>query len=333
MRLKGDASDFIDTIDKIISGDIETFRSPRKRRLIPKFVYHFTHMDNAKNILHSGFIYSRKKALEHDLMEVDNASDEVINITSDHWKSFARFYFRPKTPTQYNNEGIRCSANMSGLNSHCPVPIFFLFDSKEMLTREDSSFSKGNLAVTNEAFNDGASFAQMPFQYIYHEGSYDPIYQGYIKNHRHAELIIPEQCSLESLRAILCRSEGEKETFLNLLDSEVKRNYEDITFVDTRNDFYNGEYTYVEKANLTKEQIVLTINKGLGQPTFNAFLEIKEHSTNIVYRWRKEDFTPRQLEPFDLVNLQDTTSYDVKFYLDDHLAYCGYFEDGDILPF
>lgn len=334
MKLKSDAKGFIETIDMLVDGRIKTNLPIRKQRLIPKFVYHFTDMENAKNILKLGHVYSRKKAIELGIMTVDNACGDVIDYTKDVWKTYARFYFRPKTPTQYVNEGIRSKENIN-LNAHCPVPIFFLFDSKEMLTRDDSLFSFGNLAVKNEAFYKSSDFKRMPFEYIYHEGSYDNFNQGFIKVNRHAELIIPDECSLRSLKAIVCRSAGEKETFLNLLDNKTRNKYKGKVFIDNRNDFYNGLWTYVEKANLTKETVILSINKGTynRNPIFKAHLIIRELSTNINYTWADESYEPKQSHQFSLENLKDPTSYEVKFYLDEHLAYFGIYEDEDFLPF
>jgi len=333
MRLKNDAQEFIDTIDLLIDGGIVTNLPLRKQKMIPKFVYHFTDMGNAKSILETGQIFSRKKAFEKGLMSVDNASHDVISYTNDKWKNYARFYFRPKTPTQFRNEGIQSKQSFNELNAHCPVPIFFLFDSKAMLIRADSFFSYGSLAVDNAAYNQAKDFKKMPFQYVYHEGSYDTTLQWFIKNNRHAELIIPEECSLENLKAILCRSTAEKETFLNQLSPATRLKYQDIIHVDSRNDFFNGERTFVEKANLTKEEIVFTINKGFHSSVFNVILKTLEHSTNIVYTWGEDKLELNQSLAFNLLNLKDPTSYEVKLYLDEHLAFHGSFKNENLLPF
>ncbi|MGN0507314.1 MAG: DarT ssDNA thymidine ADP-ribosyltransferase family protein [Lachnospiraceae bacterium] len=94
----------------------------------PNFLYHFTDVHNAANILHSGWIYSREKAKVQDVMKNDNASQAVIEATSDESKCYGRLYFRPLTPTQYHNEGYKpVEVRKSELNASCPVPIFFCF--------------------------------------------------------------------------------------------------------------------------------------------------------------------------------------------------------------
>ncbi|UGW84555.1 DUF4433 domain-containing protein [Bacillus velezensis] len=325
---------FREIIDDLISGKIETGLPPQKR-WIPKYVYHFTDILNAKNILSTGYIYSRKSANELEYMQVDNASQEVINHTEEKCKAYARFYFRPKTPTQFWNEGIRSAQQInSELNAHCPVPVFFLFDSYSMLTLENSQFTYGNLATKNTAlYNDDVSFKEMPFSYVYHEGSFDSSLKSQIIYNRHAELIVPEKTALKYLKMIVCRSNAEKETFINLLDAQEKEYYKSIIVVDTRNAFFNGCFTYVEDANLTSEKIVLTFNQSRGDSVFKAYLQILEESTKKRYTWEKSNYPATPLQEFNLSNLEDPNSYIVEFYLDKHLAYKGVYRKKDSLPF
>jgi hypothetical protein len=47
----------------------------------PKYVYHFTDVRNAANILEDGILYSRAEASRLARMMVDNASPEIIAQT------------------------------------------------------------------------------------------------------------------------------------------------------------------------------------------------------------------------------------------------------------
>ncbi|MCL9638308.1 DUF4433 domain-containing protein [Bacillus zanthoxyli] len=331
--LKKDREQFKQVIDEIIKGEIQTGLATSKKLWIPKYVYHFTDLKNAISILREGYVYSRKKANELGLMEVDNASGDVIKQTDDKWKGYARFYFRPKTPTQYNNEGVRSSNQITELKAHCPVPVFFLFDSLEMITMEDSLFSYGNLAVNATTYDDVESFRKMPFSSIYHEGSYDTYWESHIKFNRHAELIIPEKCSLQHLKKIVCRSAAEKETFLSMLGWELSTTFGDLVVVDTRNNFFNGKWTYVEEVSLTKEQISLTFNTCKQTVNFDTHIVITEDKTNTEYTWRDEAFTPPQSKVFSLSNLKYPECYTVQFYLDGYLVYKELFMHEDYLPF
>ncbi len=111
----------------------------------PSFVFHYTNLQNAASILNQGVLLSRAEALRQGLMITDNASRPVMGHTLDKWKDYVRLYFRPRTPTQIRNEGIR-PPTQQYLESHCPVPIFLLFDSVEVLTRQETRFSDGSLA-------------------------------------------------------------------------------------------------------------------------------------------------------------------------------------------
>ena len=64
--------------------------SPSDLKYWPLYMYHFTDIINAVSILKQGKIFSRKQALELKLMEVDNASHEVIDQTRDFVEEYVR---------------------------------------------------------------------------------------------------------------------------------------------------------------------------------------------------------------------------------------------------
>ncbi|MCK4449304.1 MAG: DUF4433 domain-containing protein, partial [Anaerolineae bacterium] len=71
----------------------------------PRYVYHFTDVRNAASIIQSGHLYSRAGAERRNLMKIDNASPQIIQQTRPEHLEYVRLYFRPRTPTQYRNEG------------------------------------------------------------------------------------------------------------------------------------------------------------------------------------------------------------------------------------
>ena len=99
----------------------------------PQYVYHFTDIQNAACILNDGILYSRAEPDRQNCMVVDNASPEIIAQTRPEYTRFVRLYFRPRTPTQFRNEGIR-PKDKRELGAHCPVPIYFCFDSLDILS-------------------------------------------------------------------------------------------------------------------------------------------------------------------------------------------------------
>jgi hypothetical protein len=119
------------------------------------FIYHFTHLFNAIDIIKSRKILSRNNAL--DLGGFANAAGNLVNrrSTAHH---YARFYFRPQTPTQFYNECLGNDpsdyyyqkARNLGLPK-CPMPVFFKFDLKEILMKmaDKCYYSTGNMQRDN----------------------------------------------------------------------------------------------------------------------------------------------------------------------------------------
>ncbi|NOK63725.1 MAG: DUF4433 domain-containing protein [Chloroflexi bacterium AL-W] len=95
------------------------------RKWWPKYIYHFTDVNNAVQIITTGYLYSHAECEKQGIMVVDNASPEIINQTRLDYLNYVRLYFRPRTPTQYRNEGIRPFSKRE-LDAHCPIPNFLL---------------------------------------------------------------------------------------------------------------------------------------------------------------------------------------------------------------
>ena len=118
------------------------------RKWWPRFAFHFTDVLNAVGILTEERLYCRAAAIDRGLMKVNNAAPTVIERSQDRTDRLARFYFRPRTPTQYHNEGCRPTDQRSYLNAHCPVPIFFLFDLEALLIQKGTRVSNGTAHLT-----------------------------------------------------------------------------------------------------------------------------------------------------------------------------------------
>jgi hypothetical protein len=90
----------------------------------------------------------------------DSAGPGLIAHTSEDVKDFARFYFRPLTPTQWHNEGLGRSVN--GIRAFCPVPVFFRLPLEAVLDISVSrcAVSSGNLASSRSHFGNSENFLQ-----------------------------------------------------------------------------------------------------------------------------------------------------------------------------
>lgn len=118
---------------------------PRKPR-----AYHFTHMDNAIKIIRAMKLQSRNNA---DGNFSNSAGSNVYRTNKAH--KYARFYFAPKSPTQFYNECLGKDISSGKYYSKaynlglpkCPLPVFFVFDIEELLTvmPDLCYYSNGNM--------------------------------------------------------------------------------------------------------------------------------------------------------------------------------------------
>lgn len=184
----------------------------------PKFAFHYTDVTNAASILSSGYLYSRANATHLRVMKNDNASRQVIDMTSPSVTSNVRFYFRPLTPTQYYNEGYKHTKlrYSQDKNANVPVPVFFLFKLDKLLSLPGIQFSEISQAGHGAKLCSGIeAFSKLNFDYIY-----DNSYENFdtTKTYRHAEILHPDSMKIDSsLSHILCRNSIDRTTLLNLL--------------------------------------------------------------------------------------------------------------------
>ncbi|MDY6894696.1 MAG: DUF4433 domain-containing protein, partial [Thermotogota bacterium] len=284
----------------------------------PRFIYHYTDINNIPNILSSGKLYSRNKCEELELMKTDNASIDIINQTPQAHKRFVRLYFRPKTPTQYRNEGIRPHQERWN-ESHCPVPIFLIFDSYGLMTKDDTEFSDGNMAAHNVNFGPNETdFDRIPFDKVFHRGRYNPETNQEIKFHRNAEILIPNELDInENLRYLACRSHAERDTLIYLLSLtglDIWRNR--IRIGDST--IFERRWTYIDSVYVNNNFIKFNFNKNNEcRNNFNAefFVTYPNDKTWIFKKNMgcKSQFTIKFKNYYEFVN--------IKIELDDSLAY------------
>jgi len=141
-------------IEKYLSENIHkrfVYELKKQRSKWSGYVYHFTHLTNAIEIIKNRQIASRNQAIK--ISKFSDAAGSVVNRRHDA-HDYARFYFRPQTPTQFYNECLGkdymsdkfSQAQNLGLPK-CPIPIFFKFSIDEIFNNQsDKCFiSNGNL--------------------------------------------------------------------------------------------------------------------------------------------------------------------------------------------
>lgn len=230
----------------------------------PRFAYHNTDITNAVSILDSGKLYSRIDAEEFGIMENDNASRKVINMTQTEATSCVRFYFRPLTPTQYYNEGykhpkLRYHADE---NANMPVPVFFVFDLEKLLSLPGVKFSeKKRSGYGGAPLKSGIEeFSELDFDKIY-DNSFDNF--SITKDYRHAEIQHPTAMEIDNcLTKILCRNNIEKVSLMTLLSERNRLSFEKYKNIIAicKEDMFENNGLFIKDCRYYNETLVITFS-------------------------------------------------------------------------
>ncbi len=284
----------------------------------PKYVYHFTNIDNAVAILNDGCLLSRAAVESANELETDSASTSVLDHTEDWVKEYVRLYFRPKTPTQYCNEGIRPVNKLYEPGVHCPVPVFFLFDSYKVLSMRETRFSNGNLAAGADFGDDATFLKQIPFEKVFHDGPLQNEQKKEIIYRRHAEVVVPNQLRLDNLKWIVCRSEAESQTLKHLLSPSLKRKWIDRIVVDSRRAFFFCYWTFIEKILPSNNAFVIVFNEPNGPFDVSILLTAIGTGKEYTYRRHFEKLNEKLRLSLNKVDAPDGFNLEVR--LDNNLA-------------
>jgi len=254
----------------------------------PQYVYHFTDVHNAVNILKLGYLYSRNEAEKRSVMAIDNASPEVIQQTQPEHFNFVRLYFRPRTPTQYMNEGIRPRNQRELGGAHCPVPVFFCFDALTVLALDDTEFSNGNMGSSRaEHSRERDFFFRIPFDFVYHNRWFPPEDRDEIVFRRNAEVLVPEALVLEpALKFIACRSAAERQTLLNLLPLGLANQWASRIRLGV-SALFERQWTYVEEVITVDNAVTFRFNPNTRTPgPFTVSFSYQEDGTENIRSWQ-----------------------------------------------
>ncbi len=295
----------------------------------PHFLFHVTDIRNVPSIIASNRLFCRSLAMSKRLMVTDNASPEIIAQTRSQVHDNVRLYFRPRTPTFFRNEGIR-PRGMRELGAHCPSPVALLFDAKQVLGMSDTHFSDGNLASGRCAAtgNDVSFLRQIPFQTVYHDLSFSPDERDEIVFRRHAEVIVPQELSLEGLRYLVTRSYAEFETLRTLLERDGRITANDRTniFLRTRSQptwslFFN-KWTYVERVDIIDDCVRVKFSPNTITPgPFTAKLAYESALSGKTSISTLNHFAANKTYRFPIPNHLRADPFWFTLRLDDSLAY------------
>lgn len=326
MARKADADEILEHMQQLPS----SLGLDGSRRTWPNWLYRSDHVENAAAILNSGRLLSRAAAERDEVMRVDSGSPQYVGQLSDRHRNLVRLYFRPRTPTQYRNEGIRPRDRIE-LDAHMPVPVYLLF-AVSLLAEEGVRFSKGRLHEGTAVGGSAKFLKSMDFGDVYHDRAVARLGESYrrpeILNARHSEVLVEGELSLKKLRHIVCRSAPERETLLNLLSPAARLRWGKRIRVDKGDRrVFQKRGTFVEKAELSSSgseflfysnteaemrgPFDLRVERTVGRRTTSAGIEeFVVSSRRIVY----------QLSP-------PAARYRVRVLLDGNLAYLGEFDE------
>lgn len=306
------------------------------------YLFHFTDIKNAVNVLNHGFLFSRQEAIDKNLLIEDCASSQIIQQTKSTFTDHVRFYFRPLTPTAYRTEGFRPNKQQYK-DAHCPVPVYLLFNLRKILARSDSKFSNGSLARNqHEIFASADEFIQLPFEDIYHNspwGHEEHYRQEELKNRRHAEVIIPRGISLNYLEYIVCRSQAEYETLYNLLSTPVWQRWKPKVAVSKRRDLFKNAWLYAKESTLASNSAKIQFNSPNQQKFYGPFsirVDFTDNTTSKTYYFAQKYIDvvaelPNLQLSLDLTDM-NSFNYSARVTIDGKLAYVGKYT-GDDIPF
>jgi hypothetical protein len=295
---------------------------------VPRYIYHFTDVQNAAMVLRSGELLSRVEATARGVMRNDNAAASVLENTPAAHKQFARLYFRPRTPTQFRTEGILLP-NERYYGAHCPVPVFLAFDLIETVLQDGVSFSDGNMASTRVVFGDTEQFFRsLPFHLIYHDGPFGAAQRDDIVFHRHAEVLVPRSLAISAtLKWILCRSHAERETLLHLL-RDLRSRWEPLVKIGDQKLFY-GDRFYVDRVDVTAPppRVTFQLKVPFGKSARVRF-RLTSSTSGKLWSWSSDSWS----SPILPIGVRDIEAGTVDLWIEECLAYSAFATYSD-LPF
>jgi hypothetical protein len=288
----------------------------------PRYVYHFTDVHNAASIIQRGCLYSRVEAERQGLMQVNGASPEIIQQTVPEHLEYVRLYFRPMTPTQFRNEGIRPIHRRELGGAHCPIPVYFCFDALTVLAQDDTEFSNGNMGSAR-ALHSGERdfFLSIPFHLVFHNRWFTPEERDEIVFRRNAEVLVPDSLSLNpALKFIACRSVAERQTLLQLLPADLRRQWAPRIRLGERALFFR-RWTFVEETIVVDDQVLFRFNPNTRTPgPFDVTFSYCEAGTEPVRTWQGTRPTLNKQLSFRVSGALEGIA---TLHLDDALAFTG----------
>jgi hypothetical protein len=286
----------------------------------PSRLFHHSPIENAATILTSGFLRSR--ADPENCRPLDVAGAGVIEAREDAHNS-VRFYFRPRTPTQFHIEGIRRPGECQyGDAAHAAVLVMLIFQARTILSDPGVSFTDRNAQQGAAVYGtEEAQFAAIPFDKVYHEGGI--VGDQSITSHRCAEVHATSPISLDNtLEAICCRSNAERETLLFMLGGNAAKWAEKILVSDDLRVFQR-DFAFVQDVSLSQEGLIFKINPRQSGGTVDVAIDLFTTDGRKVIDFRNTELqpVPPTADRWRVATIIEDGTYEAKITIDGHTAY------------
>ncbi len=288
------------------------------RRHWPSRLFRHEPLENAVNILQSGVLLSRREAageIERDIAPADIIASRAAARDS------VRLYFRPKSPTQYQIEGIRKPTDLYH-GRQAPVLIIMVFRAEDILTQPGVEFSDGNMqSYGTVTGSTDAEFEAIPFDLVYHDGVFGRhTAQGAeIVRRRCAEVPLPSPLDLPgNLQAVLCRSPAERATLLHRLGNSADH-WSGRIRVFAAPGLFESRYTYLNSVDGKPDGIAFTLNPRHDGATVTTTMWVWDDNGR-----QRMHFGPKELDPAKRWKSRETLepgTYLARFELEGCLAY------------
>lgn len=291
------------------------------RQKWPSRLFHHAPIENAVQILNDGNLRSR-----HDPQNGrprDVAAAGVIENRL-HAHDFARFYFRPRTPTQWHIEGIRKVEDSAyNAGAHAPILIMFVFDARVVLTQAGVHFCDRNMQLGAAIPSDTEQyFSNIPFEKVFHDSGTGG--DRSITDHRCAEVLATSPLRLDgALQWIYCRTTAERETLIFMLGEEARAWAPRILISDDLLVF-ERRYAFVEEVSLGPGGVYVRLNPRRDGRTVAAEVRAWNSRGELVLDFRNPEMAPTPPFPHRgwLISRQfENGTYMVEVWLEGQLAY------------
>lgn len=278
---------------------------------------HVTDFENFKKIYKSGFLKSRYTILEEIDDFVDSASGEVLSKAGEGVKSCVRFYYRPKTPTFYNNEGIK----VDNQPPHMPIPVCLVFKG-ELIYLPDTYFSDGNATNYETCVgNDHVFFSLIDWDKVFHTGSFNRAYRNEYVRKRQAELLSRNPVPLDYLSKVIFRCQADYNRAVHIL-GENRLFVVDVTMFHNMNN-------YIKDYNIetTNNKITLRCSYNFkNNDKYKHFIRAFDDDGVQIYSWEPKLPNDKNTITFTLNNYKSNWGK-IEYLMNDHIVIEQYFRE------